>query len=146
MTDQQTEALIQAKGKTAPRITPADILASIASEHYFTAAEAVNRSTMRQISDNEMQLSFERVPEGSPLQLLTICVLVCNNGFTVVGKSACVSRENFDEEIGRKVAREDAKQQLWPLLGYTMKTLGRIVGDYKDAEPKERHYAPLVRE
>ena len=39
-TDQAIEQEIQAKGLTAPRVTPAGIEANIASEHYFTGADA----------------------------------------------------------------------------------------------------------
>lgn len=55
------------------------------------------------------------------LQLLTICVIVTKTGFTVVGKSAPVDPANFDPELGRRFAREDALRQLWPLEGYLMK-------------------------
>jgi len=47
-------------------------------------------------------------------------VLVLTNGFTVVGQSACVSPENFNADIGRKVARDNAVSQLWPLLGFRL--------------------------
>lgn len=39
-------------------------------------------------------------------------------GFTVLGRGACIDPANFDLEIGRKVAREDAVNQLWKLEGY----------------------------
>ena len=61
------------------------------------------------------------MPSNHPLRLLTFCVLVLKNGFTVTGESACVSRENFDAEIGRKVARENAISKVWPLLGFSLK-------------------------
>ncbi len=53
--------------------------------------------------------------------MLTFCVLVLRNGFTVTGESACASPENFDAEIGRKIARENAVQKIWPLMGYALK-------------------------
>ncbi len=113
-TDAQIEQEIQAKGKTAARITPADIEANIASEHYFTAAEGVYGATLCQ---------GERPGLGNPpLMLLTFCVLVLRNGFTVTGESACASPENFDEEIGRKVARANAVQKIWPLMGYDLRS------------------------
>jgi hypothetical protein len=112
MNDQQIEQEIQAKGKTAPRVTPGDIEANIASEHYFTAWEGVHGH-----SGNESA----RLPVTSPLPLLTFCVLVLRNGFTVTGESACASPENFDAEIGRKVARQNAVQKIWPLMGYELK-------------------------
>ena len=60
--------------------------------------------------------------EGSPLSLLTFCVLVLRNGFTVTGESACASPENFDAEVGRKIARQNAVQKIWPLMGYELRT------------------------
>lgn len=99
---------IQAKGLTAPRVTPADIEAEIASEHYFTASQAVSLTT------------GDTPP--APLDLLTFCIFVMRNGFTIVGKSACASPENFDAELGRKIARQDAISQCWPLLGYELRT------------------------
>ena len=50
----------------------------------------------------------------------TICTIEMANGFTVNGQSACVSKENFNEAIGRKYAYEDAFNKLWPLEGYLL--------------------------
>ena len=108
MNDQSIENQIVAKGLTMPRVTPADIEANIASEHYFTASQGVIGAGG--------QVAF-----GSPLLLLTFCVLVLKNGFTVTGESACASPENFDAEIGRKIARQNAVQKIWPLLGFALK-------------------------
>ena len=108
MTDQTIEQEIQAKGKTAPRITPSDIEANIAQENYFTAWDGAER-----VSNHR--------PDPA-LKLLTFCVLVLRNGFTVTGESACASPENFDAEIGRKVARANAIQKIWPLMGYELKS------------------------
>lgn len=55
------------------------------------------------------------------LLLLTFCVLVLRNGFTVTGESACASPENFDADVGRKIARANAVNKVWPLLGYALK-------------------------
>ena len=107
------EQEIQAKGLTTPRITPADIEANIASEHYFTAADGQMGAVA---AGND-------VPAFNPaLSLLTFCVLVLRNGFTVTGESACASPENFDAEIGRKIARQNAVAKVWPLLGYELRT------------------------
>lgn len=110
MNDQTIEQEIQAKGLTAPRITPGDIEANISSEHFFTAASAL----LEEWEDRD------KVP--APLELLTFCVLVLRNGFTVTGESACASPENFDAEIGRKIARQNAVQKIWPLMGYELKS------------------------
>lgn len=120
MNDQEIEQQIQAKGLTAPRVTPADIEANIASEHYFTA-----RDGRLGALTNETYVGRECPVEGNadlvPLDLLTFCVLVLRNGFTVTGESACASPENFDAEIGRKIARQNAVQKIWPLMGYALK-------------------------
>ena len=114
MNDQQIEQEIQAKGLIAPRVTPADIEANIASEHYFTAAEGFCWAD-RQNHERSV------CPYPTALGLLTFCVLVLKNGFTVTGESACASPENFDAELGRKIARQNAVQKLWPLMGYALK-------------------------
>jgi hypothetical protein len=105
-TNASIESEIQAKGLTAPRVTPADIEANIAEE-YFTTAAAALKGTPGESSQ--------------PLKLLTLCVLVLRNGFTVLGTSACASPANFDAELGRKIARADAVNQMWPLMGYALK-------------------------
>jgi hypothetical protein len=126
MTTYQTiEQEIQAKGLIAPRVTPADIDANIASEHYFTAAEGVLGviASDEVLSDPDAYLAVVNKAASKPdaLELLTFCVLVLRNGFTVTGKSACASPKNFDAEIGRKIARENAVQKMWPLMGYALK-------------------------
>jgi hypothetical protein len=98
---------------TAPRVTPADIEANIRGEFYFTAKDGV-------ISGMDHYPLKGELPEG--LGLLTFCVLVLRNGFTVTGESACASPENFDAEIGRKVARQNAINKVWPLMGYELRT------------------------
>ena len=112
--DQTIEAQIQAKGKTAPRVTPADIEANIASEHYFTAEDGVGRANKGQTSNGGKNPVC--------LSLLTFCVLVLRNGFTVTGESACASPENFDAEIGRAIARQNAVAKVWPLMGYELRS------------------------
>jgi hypothetical protein len=115
--DAQTEQMIQRAGKTAPRVILSDIETAIASEHYFTAqAGATAKGSCNYYTpDHEVPISFEN------LGLLTFCVLVLRNGFTVTGESACVSVSNFDPEIGRKISRQNAIQKIWPLLGYSLK-------------------------
>ena len=117
MNDQQIEQEIQAKGLTAPRVTPQDIEANIASEHYFTAADCYRSNPCYDPNGHP----HEPLPAPAPLELLTFCVLVLRNGFTVTGESACASPENFDAELGRKIARQNAVQKIWPLMGYALK-------------------------
>lgn len=95
--DSAIETEIQAKGLTAPRITPADLEAAIAHTEYVK------------------HVSYSG-------QVLRWAVLTTHNGYAVAGRpSVAVSPANDDEEIGCKVARENAKQELWPLLGYALK-------------------------
>lgn len=115
MTDKAIEQEIQAKGLTAPRVTPVDLQANIVGEYFFTAAEGVQAAFSSQ--DELTRLTGAH----GELALLTFCVLVLRNGFTVTGESACASPENSDAEIGRKIARANAEQKIWPLMGYELK-------------------------
>lgn len=92
-TDATIEAEIIRKGKTAPRVMPADLDDAVVGEQYH-------------------------VFDGSQL---TVCCLTLRNGFTVTGESACASPENFDAGIGKRIARENAKQKIWPLLGFALR-------------------------
>ena len=95
----------------APRITPNDIERNIIQEYYFTAADGVFGACPEY-----------RLPASSATHLLTFAVLVLKNGFTVTGESACASPENFDSEIGRKIARANALEKIWPLMGYELRS------------------------
>ena len=122
MNDQAIEQEIQAKGLTAPRITPQDIEANIASEYYFTADQGARHAFLDAVAGNS-EYSPDNFPPVDPeLCLLTFCVLVLKNGFTVTGESACASPENFDAELGRKIARQNAMQKIWPLMGYELRS------------------------
>ena len=91
--EQKLEEEIKAKGLTARRITPEMLDDEITSEDYHVF----------------------------PGSCLTVCCLTMKNGFTVTGESACASPENFNAEIGQKIARENARQKIWPLLGFRLR-------------------------
>ena len=93
MNEQQIEQEIQSKNLTAPRITPEHIDSVIVGEDYHVF----------------------------PGTTMTVCCLKLANGFTVVGESACASPENFDEEIGKKIARTQARDKIWALEGYALR-------------------------
>jgi len=93
MKDDNIEQEIQDKGLTAPRITPEDIENQIEKEQYH-------------------------VFDGTTF---TSCLLTLRNGFTVHGESACASPENFDAELGRRIARDNAKGKIWMLEGYLLR-------------------------
>lgn len=113
--DAGIEQEIVAKGLTAPRVTPAMIEANIASEYYFTAGDGVAGEVANR--GDVPTYCYEK-----SLDLLTFCVLVLRNGFAVQGASAVASPENFNAEIGRKVARANAVNEIWPLMGYALKS------------------------
>lgn len=126
MNDKQIEQEIQAKGLTAPRVTPQRIEEVIASEYYFTAADGVAGAAAActlhcRHADVDTTKEQAPLPPYQSHRLLTFCVITLKNGFTVTGESACASPENFDAEIGRKISRENAINKVWMLEGYLLK-------------------------
>lgn len=117
-TDQSIEQEIRSKGLYAPRVTPDMINENIVSEYYFNASEGVYGAERNPF---EHRAKSGHVIGDYPLSLLTFCVLVLKNRFTVTGESACASPENFDAEIGRKIARANAVEKIWPLMGYQLR-------------------------
>lgn len=116
------EREIASKAGKGPRVTIEDIEENIVSEHYFSAAQG-DAKAMEDAAFVNGSLNGEAmraVPDA--LKLLTFCVLVLRNGFTVTGKSACASPENFDAGIGRNMARENAINKIWPLMGYELRS------------------------
>lgn len=97
--------------QTPHRVSLQSMEAKIAGENYFTVGEALGA------------LGQPFTPQHS---VMTICVLTMVNGYMMVGKSAPADAGNFNAELGRKFAREDAIRQLWPLEGYALReTLAR---------------------
>jgi hypothetical protein len=111
--DDAIEAEIKAKGLTAPRVTPQRVEEVIAGEYFFTAAEGVYGASG--------QAGTPPIPAPSALHLLTFCTLILQNGFTVTGESACASPDNFNAELGRKIARQHAVSKIWQLEGYLLR-------------------------
>ena len=91
--EQAIEAEIQSKGLNAPRLTPELIDDAVVAEAYHVF----------------------------PGTTLTVCALTLRNGFQVSGESAAADARNFDEEIGRKIARTNARNKIWALEGYLLK-------------------------
>lgn len=111
--EKQIEQEIKEKGLNAPRLTPEYIDSIILSKHFINAGEAAG------------VIYSETLPQAylktDALDTLTFCVLVLKNGFTVTGESACASPENFDKEIGEKIAYGNAREKIWQLEGYLLK-------------------------
>lgn len=87
------EQEIQRKKLTAPRITP------------------------QHIKSVQKHVEYWLVPHTTT----TVCALTLTNGFVVIGSSACASKENFDRELGERIAREDAEREIWRLEGYLLR-------------------------
>lgn len=91
--EKEIEKEIQDKGLNAPRLTPQLIDDAIVGEAYHVF----------------------------PGTTSTVCRLTLKNGFSTIGESAAVSLENFDKEIGRKIARDNARDKIWAFEGYLLK-------------------------
>ena len=116
------EAEIQSKGLNAPRLTPALIDATIISETYVTLVEPDSNGNDAIVHDTKFAVGeYSVLQVYRSLKCLTICVLVLRNGFTIVGESACASPQNFDAELGRKIARDNARGKIWALEGYALR-------------------------
>lgn len=88
------EKELQAKGLNAPRLSPTIINEQILKEDYYVF----------------------------PGTTLTVCCLTLRNGFNVIGESAAASPENFDEQIGKRIAKDNARQKIWALEGYLLRS------------------------
>ncbi len=104
MSLESTEAEAAAVAK-APRVYLADMEAKIAGIYEFTGDRAVGLDVL----------------QHPALSVLSICILVMQNGFTIIGKAAPASAANFNADLGKKLAYEDAIRQLWPLEGYALR-------------------------
>lgn len=100
---------------TGQRVMQADIVDSIASTHYFTAADGYNAAHDK----GNHEGGWEAPPQ--PLEQLTFCVLVLKNGYTVTGQGVCADPAQFNPEIGRHLALDDAQSKIWPLLGFRLR-------------------------
>ena len=123
--DEWLEHEIQAKGLTAPRITLGDLEENIVSEHYFTARDG-RRGALADGTYEGREKPKPSEADLEPLDRLTFCVLVLRNGFTVTGESACANPDNFDFDIGRRIARENAFDKVWMLMAYELRS--RLTG------------------
>jgi len=108
-----------AKVAVAPRVKLSDIEAAIGGIYYTNGVKALDTAGAALSEEHKI-----------PLSILTICLVVLRNGFTIIGKSAPASPENFNLDLGRKLAYEDCIRQLWPLMGFALRD--RL---YQDDQP-----------
>lgn len=101
-----------AENATHPRISLAMIKAEIQNEAYMTGDTFISHAvTVHNASKST----------NPHTKVLTICMCSLKNGWIVLGKSAPASPENYDQELGEKLAYEDCIRQIWPLLGYQLR-------------------------
>lgn len=119
MSLKETEAECAAVA-VAPRVALADIENAIADRFFLTGDQIVDHclAINGAVSVLERDQHIEKHPT---VRVLTVCLVVLKNGFTVVGKSAPASADNFNADLGRKLAYEDAVRQLWPLMGFALR-------------------------
>lgn len=95
--DQSIEDEIQAKGLTAPRVTLANLVENVV----------------------DVEIHKHVTKSG---QVLRWAILTTRCGFAVVGKPSCaVSSENDNQELGERVAMDNSRSELWPLMGYELR-------------------------
>lgn len=114
MTKSPTEAELIERA-VAPRVTLESLTGRIAAESYINVGKAADALGQ---------------PTTQAMHLTMLCILTMNNGYTVIGQSACASPENYQEDIGKSFAKEDAIRQCWPLLGFELRTQ---LTEWKDA-------------
>lgn len=111
VTEDELDALT--RERDSKRVTEHDIEAMITHEHYFTAKDGVfGEALVRQGHTAATPVA---------LSVLTFCVLTLRNGYTITGQSACADPKSYDKEIGRRIARKSAVDQIWPLLGFDLR-------------------------
>jgi len=91
--EQAVEQEMQDKGLSAPRLTPGDIDHTVVGCQYHVF----------------------------PGTTVTVACLQLRNGFTVIGESACADPANFNEDMGRKIAYDNARNKIWQLEGYLLR-------------------------
>ena len=92
--EQEIEQQLRDKGLKAPRLSPTLINEQIVAEDYYVF----------------------------PGTTVTVCCLTLRNGYNVIGESASASPENFDEEMGQRIAKDKAREKIWSLEGYALKS------------------------
>jgi len=106
----RAEKIATSHNPKGPRVSLDKVTGSIAETYYLNAGDALHKT-------GAIKAPTDKLPVG----LLTICICVLHNGWSVVGKSAPAAAENFDPEVGKKLAHEDCIRQIWPLLGFNLR-------------------------
>jgi hypothetical protein len=106
---------LAAANATAPRVRLTDIEDYIFGVFYQTGDHLLDHSDIRVAAYKDTEL-YERA------RLMTVCTIMMKNGFMVIGHSTPASAENYNFDLGKKLAYDQAFKQLWPLMGFVLKT------------------------
>lgn len=122
--DTETASAASAKAQGGTRVSLQDIKDQIALVQYCTADWLVT----------ERGITLAQVEQ---LKVMTICLVVMKNGWIVIGKTASADPKSYNAELGEKLAYEDCIRQLWPMLGYNLRT--RLHNDKLMGQPHAGH-------
>lgn len=122
------------------QLTHLDIDNVIGSVHYFTAAQGAAAAY-------DAYSLFGDEPEPYPItnRMFThnFCVITLVNGFVVTGESNCADTENYDAEVGRFLAYQDAEKKIWPLLEFLVAEMKAVKKeDENDSEEIDPDFLP----
>lgn len=123
------------KKAVAPRVTDEQVEAFIVEEHYFTAGDGVDGA--RSKSWWHQAATPPKQTVHPTLRVMTFCILVLANGFVVHGHSACADPANFNEDIGKRIARANAKAHIWGHLGFELRTRLNMVEQARPASNED---------
>jgi hypothetical protein len=90
----------------------------ITDEESAAVQKTQHRVTLDSILEKIVHEDYEH-PGRHPH--MTLCILTTDNGYIVIGKSVPADPDNYDQELGKKFAKEDAIRQLWPLEAYLLR-------------------------
>ena len=85
------------------------------------AKAIVETKTAPRVTQESIENKIAKVEFTLTEGLLTICIITMTNGFMVHGVSAPASPTNFDAEVGKRYAFDNAFKQLWQLEGYLLR-------------------------
>jgi hypothetical protein len=85
------------------------------------AKEAVSKTTHPRVTEASIKDHIDKVEYATHADIMTVCYITMVNGFIVHGVSAPASPENFNAEVGKRYAFDNAFKQLWQLEGYLLR-------------------------
>lgn len=106
---------LAAANAVAPRVSLADIEAAIFGVFYQTGDHLLDHADIKveQFSDKALY---------DNAKLMTLCTIIMKNGFMFVGHSTPASPQNYNFDLGKKLAYDQAFKQIWPMMGFELRS------------------------